>query len=180
MKPKYKINIAGLVILFVVFILSADAQSVIHLGTGDSYLFSQPSFVRGQIDEGGGDYFLVQLGFTGDLFTLGDSLRVDVLASPTSLTPLTTGTASNPPWIIAGQINFSWIGSPWDTAHGAVRLTMLTGSVDVASVLGISASQFIQRTYSFPVPEPSSLLLLLFTSAAIGGVRWINRRAKHV
>jgi len=78
--------------------LSPVAPRVIHLNQGDSYSFSQPTLPVSQIDEAGQRLVAVSLGFTGDLFTSGDSLQIDILSSPTSLTPLATRTISNPPW----------------------------------------------------------------------------------
>ena len=179
MKLKHAIAIAGVLIALLVSTLPAAAQGLVHLGTGDSYLFSQPIPIEGKIDEAGGTSFEVMFGFTGDLFAVGDSLRVDILSTPTSLTPLATGTTSNPPWINQSIIRLVWTGTPWNAGNGAVRLTMLNGSVDVTSLDAITVYQFTRLSYSFPVPEPSSSLLLLFGGAVLGGVRWINRRSKH-
>ncbi len=175
MKLKRPIKIAGLLILFLVSILPVEAQGVVHLGPGGSYLFSQPIPVEGKIDELGATSFEVRFGFAGDLFAVGDSLRVDILSTPTSLIPLATGTTSNPPWINQNVIRLVWTGTPWNAGNGAVRLTMLNGSVDVTTLDAITVYQFTRLFYSFPVPEPGSASLLLFTGAVLGGARWFGR-----
>ncbi len=182
MKLKHPIKITGLLMLLLVSTLPADAQGVVHLDQGGSYLFFQPTLVRVQTDESGRTNSVVQLGFMGDLVALGDSLQVDVLSSPTSPTSLATSTASNPPLASDNKIIFSWPDVPWIwyPPDGAVRVTMLAGSVDVASVTAIVTSRFAQGTYAFSVPEPGSSLLLLFSGAVLGGRRWINRRTKQV
>ena len=174
-----KISAAVLALLFFSS-LPARAQGVIHFGAGDTYLFTQPTLVGGKLDEAGARYFTVRLGYTGDLFTLGDSLQVDVLSTPTAVTNLATSTVSNPPSTYENGITFSWLGGPWDTANGAVRLTMLSGSVDVSSVSAITADGYTQRYYSYTIPEPGSSLLFLFSGAVLGGVHWFNRRKKCV
>ena len=165
--------------LLIVSNLPASAQGVIHLGQGDSYLFVQPTFIRGQIDDGGAMFIRINLGFTGDLFTMGDRLQVDILSTPTSLLPLLTNTVSNPPWTNENGIGNVWTGQIWNASDGAVRLTVLVGSVDVSSVAAITAYQFTERFYSYTIPEPNSSLLFLFSGAALGGMRWINRRKKR-
>ncbi len=163
--------------LFLVSTLPASAQSVIHLGTGGSYLFSQPTRLGFKIDELGATSVVIDLGFTGDVFTSGDSMQVDVLSTPTSLTPLLTGTFSYPAWTFG--IHNQWLGVPWNAGNGAIRLTMLSGSVDVSSFSVRTTLNFTELDYSYTIPEPSSSLLLLFSGAVPGGVRWIERRTKR-
>jgi len=151
---------------------------MIHLGQGDSYLFTNPNYVRGQLDETGITGIVVHVGFTGDLFTLGDSLQVDVFATPTSLTPLLTSAASNPPWTFESLIIFAWGGQIWSAPGGAVRLTMLSGSVDVSSVEPNTIYGFQDKYYSYTIPEPSVSLLIPFGIAALGGARCMSRRKK--
>ena len=160
MNLKRPIKIAGLLILFLVSTLPADAQSVIHLGTGDSYLFSRPTLVDGKIDEVGRTASGVLAGFTGDLFTAGDSLQIDLFTTPTSPTPLATSTVSNPPWTDTTGAGNNWLGIRWDSGTGAVRLTMLSGSVDVSSLQAVTYYRFEQLSYSYTIPEPSTPLLL--------------------
>ena len=79
----------GLIVLVLLLIWNCptNAQGIIHLSAGDSYLFTQPTFVSGFIDESGTTYVAFSLGFSGDLFASGDSLQVDIFLTPTSLTP---------------------------------------------------------------------------------------------
>ena len=158
MRLKLQINHLVLALLFLSS-LPADAQGVIHLSPGDTYLFSQPLFVQGQIDEAGRTFINIFLGFAGDLFTPGDSLQVDILSTPTSLTPLVSSTVSNPPSTVENQIGISW-PQAWNADNGAVRVTMLNGSVDISSVRAITDSHFSEIFYSYTIPEPSVPLLL--------------------
>ena len=173
-KLKHQIKIAGWWMLFLVSTPPAGAQGVVHIGSGSSYLFSQPTFIGGKIDEAGLTSVVIDLGFTGDVLTAGESFQIDILSAPTSLTPLLTGTFSYP----FGTHN-QWLGVPWDAGNGAIRLTMLSGSVDVSSLTAKTASNNLERDYSYTIPEPSSSLLLLFSGAVPGGVRWIERRTKR-
>ena len=160
--------------------LLTGAQGVIPLGQGDGYLFVQPTFVRGQINEAGVTFITISIGFSGDLFTPGDSLQIDVFTSPISVTPLATSTVSNPPWTRGDLTGASWTGQIWNAPGGAVRLTMLSGSVDISSVMAITAAYNSGEVfYSYTIPEPDSSLLLLFSGALFGGVRWIKRRKKR-
>ena len=138
----------------------ANAQGVIHLSAGDSYLFIQPTLVTGQIEEAGLRFITVSLGFSGDLFTLGDSLQMDVFSTPSSLTPLTTGIVINPPWTRTDLTSLHWVGQRWDAPSGALRVTMLSGSVDISSVDAITAYGFFEGFYAYAIPEPSVSLLL--------------------
>lgn len=169
--------------ILIVSILNTRAQGVIHLGSGDSYLFSRPTITGGQIDESGAMYLQVRFGFTGDLFDLGDSLRLDILSAPTSVTPLVTtvisNTASNPPWISPNGIGFEQSGIIWNAQSGVVRLTMLSGGVDISGASAITINHFSEIHYSYTIPEPGSSSLLLVCGAVFGGVRWIGERKRR-
>ena len=187
MKLKYKIIIGHLSkVMKINFLVSmlliasgsrGNAQGVVHLDPGGSYLFSQPTQIQFKIDELGSTFVVIDLGFTGDILTAGDSLQVDILSAPTSLTPLLAGTFSYPAWTFG--IHGQWLGVPWDASAGAVRLTMLSGSVDVSSFSARTGNNYLERVYSYTIPEPSSSILILFTGAVLGAVRWIDRRANH-
>ena len=155
-----KINSLPLLLLMVAS-LSASAQGVIHLGPGDSYLFSQPTVVSGQPQEIPVTFIGVSLGFTGDLFTAGDSFQIDILSTPTSLIPLTTGMVSNPPSTQTDLTGMRWLGQPWDAFGGAIRVTMLNGSVDISSVQATTIYNFTRRDFSYAIPEPAAGLLLV-------------------
>ena len=152
----------GLIVLVLLLIWNCptNAQGIIHLSAGDSYLFTQPTLVQAQIDEGGGTFISVLVRVSGDLFTAGDSLQMDVFSTLTALSPLATGSVTNPPWTITGGASLQWLGQPWDAPSGAIRITMLSGSVDISSVEATSAHDFFRGNYSYTIPEPSVSLLL--------------------
>src|ERR1051325_1713493 len=85
---------ALILLLLLLLSRSAGAQGVIHLNAGDSYLFSQPTFTGFQFNETS-VFVVVRVSFNGDLFDPGESLRIDLLTSPTSVNSLATGVASN-------------------------------------------------------------------------------------
>ena len=156
----------GLVVLVLLLIGNspANAQGVIHLNQGDSYVLSQPTFTDIQIDENGAIYVVILVGFSGNLLTLGESMQADILSSPTSLTPLATGNVTNSTVTPATGEGFDWLRQPWifgwDPANGAVRLTMLSGGVDIFGVSVTTWHDFSKRSYSYTIPEPSVPLLL--------------------
>src|ERR1051325_266167 len=155
---------------------NATAQGTIHFGTGDSYLFSQPTLTGGQINEGA-TFVTFRVSFNDDLFNPGESLQIDLLSTPTSLTPLATGIVSNSASITLTATGYDWPGQDWNAQNGAVRLTVLFGSVGVSGATATTASlSTSERFYSYTIPEPSSGSLILFGSAAFGAVRWFKRR----
>ena len=169
-------SFTGLIVFASLLITSlpAKAQGVVHIAPGSNYLFSNPKYLEGKIDELGATTIVIDLGFTGDIFTSGDNMQVDVLSTPTSLTPLLTSTFSYPAWTFG--IHNQWLGVPWNAGNGAIRLTMLSGSVDVSSFSVRTTLNFSELDYSYTIPEPSSSLLLLFSGAVLGGVHWFDRR----
>ena len=52
------------------------------------------------------------------------------------------------------------MGIRWDAGTGAVRLTMLSGSVDVSSLQAVTYYRFEQLSYAYTIPEPATPLLL--------------------
>ena len=140
-------------------------------------LVSQPTQLGFKIDELGATSIVIDLGFAGDIFTSGDNMQVDVLSTPTSLTPLLTGTFSYPAWTFG--IHNQWLGVPWNAGNGAIRLTMLSGSVDVSSFSVRTTLNLIELNYSYTIPEPGSSLLFLFSGTVLGGMHWFDRRKKR-
>ena len=150
-------------VLLVVGNYPANAQGVIHIGQGDSYLFSQPLPTDIQNAEGIQVFVTLQVGFSGDLFAQGENMQLDIYSSPTSLTPLTTGTITNSTLTSLTGTQIGWVRQPWqpwNAATGAVRLTMLSGSVDVSGASVTTCDSRTIRSYSYTIPEPSVPLLL--------------------
>ena len=172
---------AILALLFIIQSSTATAQGVVHLGPGDSYLFSNATRInQGTIEGFPRTNLLVQVGCTGDLFDPGDSYQLDAFSTPTSSTPMGTIVITNnsvnsygvllAPIIGPGNTGVAWIsGQP-----GALRMTMLAGSANVNSVLADNYYISVFETFSFPVPEPNSLSLL-----ALGAVAVIGRTRKR-
>ncbi len=154
----------------------ANAQGIIHLGPGDSYLFTQPTLIMGQIDEGGGTYFSVLVGFNGDLFTAGDSLQMDIFTTPADISPLVTGIVTNPPWTITSAVSIQWLNQLWSAPSGAIRITMLTGSVDISNVGATTAHNFFRGNYSYSVPEPAAASLFAVGVGLLGRACWRKHR----
>jgi hypothetical protein len=111
-----------------------------------------------------------------DLFDVGDSFKVDYFSNSLAASPdrsITYAGTSPASSLLAENLApqlFNPVILNWGSdLQGAMRLTMLTGSVDLTStqVQVWNGSNYFASNYSFspsPVPEPSSALL--FASVA--------------
>ena len=99
-------------------------------------------------------------------FQSGDMLRFEMFETDTSQVPICSGVMSSaPPFTGSCETDLAW-----QDRQGAVRLTMLSGSVTVDSVTveaittGPSLSSYDVNSVTFvPVPEPGSLTLFAAT-----------------
>jgi hypothetical protein len=113
------------------------------------------------------------LDFTidGATFQSGDVLRFEMFENSASEAPICTGTLSSaPPFEGMCETNMAW-----QDRQGAIRLTMLSGSVTVDNItvkaIIPGASLTVNDVYSstfVPLPEPATLSL--FAAALCAGL----------
>lgn len=150
--------------------LNSFAQGVL-LGPGDTYSYSFSNLNYGGELGGGKPQASFSAHFTGDLLDPGESVRLEMFESSLSdspvasldVTALTTARSRADLFVGTNPL-------PWLDFQGAVRFTMLSGSVGLASVgvntmIGTSSYGVLTA-----VPEPGSLALLCLGLAA--GAVW--------
>ena len=158
----------------------AFAQGVIHLGPGDSSLFSNLIGHAIYNNEGGLPltYLEVNVFFGVDLFEPGDSYQVDAFFPPTAAIPMAT--AVNNTSSELHNSSTAWGGVAWPLGQpGAIRITMLTGSVDVrfVQVISFNNSTYYDVDY-FLAPEPNASLLVAVGVGLFGGARRLKHRKR--
>ena len=167
-------------LLLIIPSLPARAQGVIHLGPGDSSLFSNLIGHAIYNNEGGLPltYLEVNVFFGVDLFEPGDSYQVDAFFPPTAAIPMAT--AVNNTSSELHNSSTAWGGVAWPLGQpGAIRITMLTGSVDVrfVQVISFNNSTYYDVDY-FLAPEPNASLLVAVGVGLFGGARRLKHRKR--
>ena len=163
-----------------VFALSLNCYCQLHLNAGDTYIYQFSSLPLVQQFPAEGHFFTASSFVTLNTETLlpGDQLRLEMFENSPADAPFCSTT------LFGSGSCFANLG--WQDLQGAVRLTMLSGSVQVETI-GLEVVTLIPFTplaghyYSTitPVPEPSAILLMTLSSAFGAGIQisqW--RRAK--
>lgn len=115
-------------------------------------------------------------------FQSGDMLRFEMFENDTSEVPICSGVMSSaPPFTGSCETD-----AAWQDRQGAVRLTMLAGSVTVdtitvkAIIPGPSLSSYDVNSVTFaPVPEPGPVTLTLLAATFYVGLRRAWRSSNH-
>ena len=120
----------------------------------------------------------VSVSFATDLLGLGESLRLEMFENSLNELPFQTGTY-NP----TTSVSFVSLYGPsaWLDYQGLIRISMLSGSVDVNYAhfgIGPNPNTLCSITI-FAVPEPTTCLLAEL-GAVISAVLWFYRRARHI
>ena len=163
--------------LIVASFLSASAMGQgLQLGAGESYTYVFTSLdylgpstpgVLGGLDFGA--------RFDGDLFDPGDSIRMEMFEGTLQEAPFAANTftgASAPLDVL--NLQASQFPSHWNDLQGAVRLTVLTGSANLARI-GVSAELGPSSYGNFvAVPEPNGFVLCSFTGLLV--LLWMKRK----
>ena len=140
------------------------AQDVLHLGEGQSFTFqftSLPFVQAGALEPLGGAAFF---NFSGNLLDPGERLRIELFENSFGEAPVQVF-EEHPISVRHGAGAFASLA--WQDLQGAVRLTMLQGSLDVSSlVLTAVNNDFPDNMFTYyqqviPVPEPSSMLIAI-------------------
>ena len=124
----------------------------------------------------------LQFTVNSSSFQSGDLLRYEMFENSTTEAPICSRLMSSaPPYDLSCSSDFSW-----QDRQGAIRLSMLSGSVTIDSVTlkaivaGPSLSSYdVYSTTFTPVPEPGTVTLLLVSATvAICGV--VRRYGGHL
>jgi len=148
-----------------VVLLASSSFGQLLLNSGDTWTYNFNSlphtgFVSAFGSNPGGSF---QFTIDGASFQAGDQLKYEMFENTASEQPVCTGIFNSaPPNTATCSTDFVW-----QDQQGAVRLTMLAGSLVVDSVTlkaiipGPSLSSYDVYSSTFtPVPEPSMVLLL--------------------
>jgi len=151
--------------------LTAGAQGV-HLNGGDilSWEFNGVSMCQFTQESFIGGRFFVSLGM--DMLGPGDTLRLEMFENGLNEAHLVVETydGSTPLGVLFLQSPQSWLDF-----QGVIRLTMLSGSVDVSNVRFDVLPNLNTLCFNVvAVPEPSTCLLAGL-GGAIGAGCWISR-----
>jgi hypothetical protein len=153
--------------------LNLAAQGV-HLSAGDTLSLEFNGVLGCNFTEGSAPTFA---GVGNDILGLGESLRLEMFENSLIDSPFATQLYSP-----IAPATFVQIYGPsaWLDYQGVIRVTMLSGSVDVNYahfVVSPNVNTFCNADV-FAVPEPSAGLLITLGSS-IGTVVWICRRRRN-
>ena len=168
---KLLIGIVAFVVQLTVF-----GQGVL-LTTGQSYVFTYDSvsYLR-PANTGEGDS--VGISFENDGLDLGESLLLEIFSGGLTNTPFsdqwdgtTVSALPEAPAILieAWRTGSSSYLSP--TLQGAIRVTMLSGTVNLSNFFVSQAvnGNYYSETFAVAAPEPAATMLML---AGVGGFAW--------
>jgi len=166
--------------------LSCQAQLTLNAGDVWTYPFASLPFVGNTNAFTTFPQGIFSFTVNGTTLQSGDLLSYEMFESTPSLTPICSGTMTGGS---PTTLSCSSAGA-WQDREGAVRLTMVSGSLTVDSVTlqaivsGPSLSSFEVYSSTFtPVPEPANLGLLgcVFSAGFIWSTRWLRKRpVRHV
>lgn len=151
--------------------LTAGAQGV-HVSTGNTFSIGFNGVDRCEFTE---DPFIGAwgaVGFGNDKLGPGESLRLEIFENGLNESPVATQTYSP-----GTSLNFVSLLSPgsWLDYQGTIRISMLTGAVDVRAADFLVFPSLNRRCFTeVIVPEPSTTVLAAL-GAGIGAVFWICR-----
>jgi hypothetical protein len=107
----------------------------------------------------------VYVGYENNLLNDGESIQIELFENTLVDSPWQTTVHSQSGFLSSvNSIIFSNSESNWGDLSGAVRITMLTGSVEI---IGLSIQRNIatdKYIVSASIPEPSTYLLLIISS----------------
>jgi len=153
-----------IIILFSFFTFISRGECQIILNQGDSY-----DFTFSTMNNNSGTSFAwpvsVYVGYENDLLNDGESIQIELFENTLVDSPWQTTVHSQSGFLSSvNSIIFSNSESNWGDLSGAVRITMLTGSVEI---IGLSIQRNIatdKYIVSASIPEPSTYLLLTISS----------------
>ncbi|TVT46771.1 MAG: PEP-CTERM sorting domain-containing protein [Denitromonas halophila] len=145
---------ALLTIALTTCISSANA-STLYSGDSAEYSFNSLAFAdtASYMAQGG-----ATIQFSGDLLDNGDAVRLEAFEDAADSSPFYTNTFTNP----TDHFGFTY-GNRWQDLNGALKLTVLSGSVNVHSIsyqVIAGGNRYISEVQISPVPEPSIALML--------------------
>ena len=161
--------------LVFLMVLSAWGQGV-HLLPGQSLSIEFNGVDGCHFTESSpGSYVAIGLG--NDILGPGESVRLEMFEDDVNASPFATQTYS-PPTVVTSLAMYG--PQAWFDYQGLVRVSVLSGSVDVGGAYFIvSPDLFTYCSTSVTVPEPNTILLLALigvTSTAVS-IRRIHTRA---
>ena len=163
-----KMKSAFLLLLIAALGLPAGAQSL-HLTAGESFTYSFDSMLVAGPTLQPTVMAAFQVHFVNDLFGPGDLIRLEMFEdSPAGGRVVGRNiTGTSPERITETSLLFSRPETPifWEDLQGAVRLTVLSGSVDLDRVGFTTEYRGTLYGNAVPVPEPAMWGLL-----SIGGL----------
>ena len=162
--------------------LVGNAQLTLNSGDVWTYPFASLPFVGNTNAFTTFPQGIFSFTVNGSTLQSGDLLSYEMFESTPSLTPICSGTMTGGS---STTLSCSSAGA-WQDREGAVRFTMVSGSLTVDSVTlraivsGPSLSSFEVYSSTFtPVPEPANLGLFgcAISVGFIWSTRWLKKRA---
>lgn len=136
---------------------------------------------------------VASINLTTDLLGAGDNIRLEMFENSVADLPFYANDFTIPTAQFGAGVV---VPSPWQDLQGVVRLTALSGSIDVSFIVitvyqgimipgtgcGCDADQYVQTFYFSPAPDPVPLpaALPLFATILAGGgvIAWRKKRRK--
>jgi len=162
--------------------LSSQAQLTLNAGDVWTYPFASLPFVGNTNAFTTFPQGIFNFTVNGNTLQTGDVLSYEMFESTPAFTPICSGTMTGGS---PTTLSCSSAGA-WQDREGAVRFTMVSGSLTVDSVTlqaivsGPSLSSFEVYSSTFtPVPEPANLGLVgcVISAGFIWSTRWLKKRA---
>jgi len=149
-------------VLVALLLLQCSASSqTLHLSTGESFSYEFQTLPFNNLLPYGTPanvgYFGMSFPLGGDLLTTGESVRMEWFENTLQDVPTASVTRSgtnNPTTEFAiPQANM------WQDLQGAVRVTVISGEIDLDNLLVAVVRDFDKYGQTVPVPEPGTMAL---------------------